>query len=146
MRFRLRLSSSSLILTLSAGLLVAASASGLAPGPVVGWGYNFYGESTPPASVNGTSGTATAIAAGLTHSCAIQSGTGAVICWGDNTYGQLNVPASVNGTSGSATAIAAGFAFSCAIQAGTGVEAFLWNGDSGAKSPTPLGSGGRPKP
>src|SRR5262245_44317420 len=36
-----------------------------------------------PSSVNGTSGTATAIAKGLQydHSCAIQSGTGAVVCW-----------------------------------------------------------------
>jgi alpha-tubulin suppressor-like RCC1 family protein len=37
--------------------------------------------------VDGTAGTASAIAAGLYHSCAIQAGTGAVVCWGLNSYG-----------------------------------------------------------
>jgi hypothetical protein len=32
--------------------------------------------------VNGTSGTASAIAVGGHHSCGIQAGTGGVICWG----------------------------------------------------------------
>jgi hypothetical protein len=35
------------------------------------WGYNGWGEVTPPASVNGNSGTAVAIAAGASHTLAI---------------------------------------------------------------------------
>ncbi len=43
--------------------------------------------------MNGTYGTATAIAAGgLYHSCAIQAGTGNVVCWGDNSYGEATPP------------------------------------------------------
>ena len=53
-------------------------------------------------------GSASAIAAGFQHSCAIQAGTGAVVCWGADSFGQASAPASVDGTMGSATAIAAG--------------------------------------
>jgi hypothetical protein len=65
--------------------------------------------------VDGTSGTASAIAAGALHSCAIQAGTGAVICWGANGSGQATPPASVNGTAGTASAIAAGRVHTLAI-------------------------------
>ena len=108
------------------GLLAAGSAEGA--GPVVGWGDNTYGQTTPPASVNGTLGTASAIAAGVYHGCAIQSGTGAVVCWGSNYdegaggtryTGQATPPTSVNGILGTASAIAAGVTHSCAIQSGT---------------------------
>jgi hypothetical protein len=64
-------------------LFLAAAAR--ADGPVVGWG-------EIPAAVNGTSGTATAVAAGVRHSCAIQGGTGAVVCWGDDVSGQASPP------------------------------------------------------
>src|SRR5262245_33835343 len=67
-------------------------------GAVVCWGNNHVriydedgrligahtGMSTPPPSVDGSAGTASAIAAGTVHSCAIQTGTGAVVCWGSN--------------------------------------------------------------
>ncbi len=99
-----------------------------AAGPVVGW----VGSEDPPASVNGTAGSATAIAAGLCHSCAIQSGTGAVVCWGGNVeYASVTPPPAVDGTAGTASAIAAGGYFyslgegyacaprSCAIQSAT---------------------------
>ena len=46
------------------------------PGSVVGWGWDVYGGATPPDAVNGVSGTASDIAAGDAHSCAIQAGTG----------------------------------------------------------------------
>jgi hypothetical protein len=78
---------------------------------VVGWGAG------PPSSVNGTTGTASAIAAGQWHSCAIQSGTGQVVCWGRNDAGEATPPSSVNGTTGTASAIAAGGVHSLAIQA-----------------------------
>ena len=60
-------------------------------------------SSRPPDAVNGVSGTATEIAAGRYHSCAIRAGTGNAICWGRNDYaGQLAAPDAVNGVSGTA--------------------------------------------
>jgi hypothetical protein len=73
--------------------------------------------------VDGTTGTATAIAAGGYHSCAIQAGSGAVVCWG-STFGplgggdstrQATPPPSVDGTTGVASAIAAGAYHTLAI-------------------------------
>src|SRR5262249_60197031 len=86
-------------------------------GAVVCWGRNADGQSTPPASVDGTSGTASAIAAGFAHSCAIQAGTGAVVCWGRNVDGQATPPASVDGPAGTARAISPGSFHPAAIPA-----------------------------
>lgn len=93
------------------------AASAHAAGPVVGWGLDDREQASPPASLNGTSGTAVEISAGGYHSCAIQAGTGAVICWGSDFNGRATPPASVNGTSGTAVAIAAGGGHSLAIAA-----------------------------
>jgi alpha-tubulin suppressor-like RCC1 family protein len=102
-------------------LTVAGAAEATAPiGSVVGWGDDYVGEATPPNAVNGIWGTATDIAAGRGHSCAIQAGTGNVVCWGYNGWGQATVPDAVNGISGTATGIAAGHYYSCAIQSDTG--------------------------
>lgn len=84
-------------------------------GAVVCWGYNYYGVPTPPRSVDGTTGTASAISATDIYSCAIQAGSGAVVCWGQNDYGRATPPPSVNGSAGTASAIAAGARHSCAI-------------------------------
>jgi len=67
--------------------------------------------------VDGTAGTASTIAAGQQHSCAIQAESGAVVCWGWNDYGQATPPPSVDGTAGTATAIAAGRYHTLAIAA-----------------------------
>ena len=66
----------------AAVLATAASGSAQPGGPVVGWG------AAPPAAVDGTEGGATAVAAGGTHSCAIQVETGNVVCWGADFFGQ----------------------------------------------------------
>jgi hypothetical protein len=94
-----------------------AAGAARSDGPVVGWGSNIYGETTPPPSVDGTAGAAaTAIAAGGYHSCSIQAGTGKVVCWGYNGDGQAIPPASVDGTTtGTASAIAAGGNYTLAI-------------------------------
>src|SRR5262249_60531097 len=91
--------------------------------------------------MNGTTGSATAVAAGNHHSCAIQGGTGAVICWGNNSFGEATPPSSVNGTNGSASAItaAAQGSRSCAIQAGTAAGVW-WGADP------PGGRGAAPPP
>ena len=69
-----------------------------------------HGQATPPDAVNGVSVTATDIAAGVTHSCAIQAGTGDVVCWGYDYYGQATPPSGVT-----ATDIAAGFHHTLAV-------------------------------
>jgi len=55
-------------------------------GAVVAWGFNTFGQATPPALTN-----AAAIAAGYLHSVALLS-NGTVVAWGDNTFGQTNQP------------------------------------------------------
>jgi hypothetical protein len=62
------------------------------------------------------------IAAGLTHTCALQLADGTVQCWGRNNYGQLgngttvssSAPVTVQGITG-ATAVTAGAYHSCAV-------------------------------
>ncbi|MFH1109361.1 MAG: tail fiber domain-containing protein [Planctomycetota bacterium] len=63
--------------------------------PLVGWGWNDYGQITVP------SGTFAAVAAGFYHGLAIRS-DGTLAGWGRNDYGQSTVPA------GTFTAVAAG--------------------------------------
>jgi hypothetical protein len=75
----------------------------------------------PPPAVDGTKRTASAIAAGLFHSCAVQAGTGEVVCWGSNGDGQATPPPAVDGTTGTASTVAAGTRHNLAIRAtGTG--------------------------
>src|SRR5262249_37021953 len=97
----------------------------------------------PPPTVNGPSGTASAIpvgpdsATGTQHSCAIQAETGGVECWPLDSF-DWSAPSSVNGESGTASAVAVGSAHACAIQAGTGAVV-CW-GANGSGQATPPGS------
>lgn len=87
-------------------------------GEVICWGSDDYGQASPPASVDGTTGTAIALSpgAGSSHNCAIQAGTAAVICWGRDDSGEASPPPEVNGTTGTATAVAVGGSGSIAIE------------------------------
>jgi hypothetical protein len=89
-------------------------------GSVIGWGSYEYGQALPPISVDGSDGTARAIAAGGYHSCAIRAETGNVVCWGLDNRGQTWPPTSVDGTDGTASAVSTGDYHSCGIQAETG--------------------------
>lgn len=96
------------------------------------WGYNGDGrlgngtavDSAVPVTVTGLGSGVTAVAAGMSHSCALTS-TGAVRCWGANDWGQLGngtttpslVPVPVTGLTSGAVAVATGFGYSCAIDA-----------------------------
>lgn len=93
-------------------------------GAVVCWGDMFgaaIADSMPPDAVNGTSGTATALAMFARHACAIRATSNALVCWGDDRFtARWTVPASLNGTSGTATAVATGGYHTCAVQASSG--------------------------
>jgi hypothetical protein len=67
-----------------------------------------YGQTDPPDSVDGTDGTALAIALGDYHSCAIRTDNRGVVCWGLNEAGQATPPPTVNGVWGKADAVSAG--------------------------------------
>jgi len=114
----------------------------LASGAVQCWGASYYfGElgngtttsSSTPVTVSGIS-TATAIAAGYRHNCALLA-DGTVQCWGFNGSGQLGngtttdstTPVTVSGIS-TATAIAAGYWHSCALLASGAVQCWGENG------------------
>jgi len=69
------------IVALAVTVSAAVAQAGPIPTPtdwVVGWGSDNFGQATPPRAVNGASGTATDIAGGTFHSCAIQTDTGDV--------------------------------------------------------------------
>ena len=136
----------------------------LADGTARCWGWNDRGRlgngvlvlgdsanSSVPVTVTGMS-EATAITAGLGHSCVVAGG-GAVQCWGSNSNGQLGdnyggttaTPVSVVGIT-DATAVTAGnFFHSCAVLAGGTAKCWghnvfgqLGNGQSGTSGESPI--------
>jgi alpha-tubulin suppressor-like RCC1 family protein len=54
-------------------------------GSIACWGFNNYGQATPPA------GTFSSVSAGYSHTCALKI-DGTVTCWGDNSLGQTTSP------------------------------------------------------
>jgi alpha-tubulin suppressor-like RCC1 family protein len=138
----------------------------LSTGGVNCWGYNPDGElgdgmstgpencepsacSTMPVEVSGLT-TATQVAAGQDHTCALLS-TGGIDCWGSNAQGQLgngtttdsSTPVPVSGII-NATQIATGGLSSCALLSTGGIDCWGYNqngelGDGNAiNSPTPV--------
>jgi alpha-tubulin suppressor-like RCC1 family protein len=155
---------------LGSGVTVIAIAAGgyhtcalLSSGAVKCWGYNYTGAlgsgnysndlgdqpgemgTNLPAVNLGSGVTATAIAAGLYHTCALLS-SDAVKCWGENDDGQLglgdrnrrgvfldqmgdNLSAVNLGSGVTATAIAAGQYHTCALLSSGAVKCWGENGD-----------------
>jgi alpha-tubulin suppressor-like RCC1 family protein len=99
-------------------------------GAVKCWGSNFYGEigdgthdmRYTPVAVSGLASGVVAIAAGASHSCAVNA-SGVAKCWGDNMSGQLGdgtatdrrVPTIVSGLSSGVVTISTGAYHSCAL-------------------------------
>jgi hypothetical protein len=99
----------------------------LAGDRVFGWGYNSLGQINIPAGLT----TATAIAAGSSHSLALKA-DGTVVGWGQNSFGQINIPVSATNV----TAIAAGAYYSLALKAdGTVVG---WGQNSSGQTNIPV--------
>jgi alpha-tubulin suppressor-like RCC1 family protein len=115
----------------------------LTGGSVECWGNNasgelgngmsgFYVGSLTPVAVSGIT-TATAIAAGFHHTCAVLA-DGSVACWGDNILGELgngtttdsSTPVAVSGIT-TATAIAAGHSDTCVVLTGGSVDCWGYN-------------------
>ena len=64
-----------------------AHSCGIQPdGTVACWGFNDFGQSTPPG------GEFTQVSAGGRHTCGVES-DGTVACWGNNALGQATPPA-----------------------------------------------------
>ena len=119
---------------IAAGSLHTCALTGA--GGVKCWGYNALGglgdgtttTRSAPVDVVGLTSGVQAIAAGLSHTCAL-TGAGGVKCWGDNEWGQLGdgstaqmrmTPSDVAGLQSGVQAIAAGGGHTCALT-GSGV-------------------------
>ena len=74
---------------------------------VVGWGTNYYGQTSVPSGLTNVVG----LAAGYGQVVALRS-NGRVVAWGDNTFGATNIPANVTNV----VAVAAGGDFNLALK------------------------------
>jgi alpha-tubulin suppressor-like RCC1 family protein len=105
-------------------------------GSVACWGEDGYGQLgngtnkgdfTTPVTVGGIT-SATEVAAGGQHSCALLSG-GSIDCWGHNKFGEIGdgtttertTPVAVSGIT-NAVQITAGYSHTCALQSGGTIE------------------------
>lgn len=115
----------------------------LASGQVRCWGRNDAGQlgdggtagRTTPAPIAQPAGSATVLAAGAFHTCAVVAGS--TYCWGRNDGGQLgdgstanrSTPTPVSGLAAGAVALAAGRSHSCALAANGGVSCWGSNAE-----------------
>ena len=85
------------------------------------------------AQTGDTAGRYTAISAGQSHSCAIDT-AGAIKCWGLNAAGQADAP-----EGGGYTAISAGWDHSCAIDTAGAID--CWGANGAGQADAPKGGG-----
>ena len=106
------------------------------------WGYNDNGElgdgtttnRYTPVDVSGLDSGVAAIAAGLSHTCALMK-DGSAKCWGDNVSGDLgdgsgaeqHTPVSVSGILSGGVAIVSGYGHNCVLMNSGGLKCWGWN-------------------
>lgn len=114
----------------------------MASGGAKCWGANTVGQLgngttnswNTSVDVTGLGSGMAAIAAGVSQTCAVNSG-GGVMCWGDNYYGQVgdgtnirrSTPVAVTGLGSGVAAIAAGSYHTCNLATGGGVKCWGYN-------------------
>lgn len=127
-------SSSAVAQRIDAGLTHTCALLPLASGGVSCWGSNSFGQlgngetrrSLVPVRVTNLGGSATAVAVGTSHSCALLADGAVVRCWGQNQFGQLGDGSRTNrrqpvtvinlgGSTALPTAIAVGSNHTCAL-------------------------------
>ena len=106
-----------LVIPLALGAISPVKASTVST--VVGWGWNYYGQTNIPSDLTDV----VAIAAGSSHTLVLKS-DGTVVGWGLNTAGQSTVPDDLTGV----VAISAGLAHSLALKSNGTVVA--WGNNS----------------
>ena len=103
--------------------------AGITISVLLGWGSNYYDQTSIPAGLAGV----TAIAAGDDHSLALGN-YGTVVGWGNNGRGQTSIPAGLTGI----TAIAAGGYHSLALKSDGTVVAWGYNSSGQTSIPSGL--------
>lgn len=99
-------------------------------GNVECWGWNRYGESSPPSGAFSSVSVSMGSDWRNKHSCGIRT-SGAIDCWGDNYYGQSSPPV------GNFIAVSAGAAHTCAVRVGGSLT--CWGENSRGQSNAPEG-------
>ena len=94
-------------------------------GSVACWGYNEYGQATPPA------GSFVSVSAGTFTTCGVRS-DGSVACWGSDEDGQATPPA------GSFVSVSAGVVHTCGVRSDGSVA--CWGSDEDGQATPPAGS------
>ena len=87
-----------------------------ADGSAVCWGWNYYGQATPPAGA-----TFAAISSGLWHTCGLRA-NGSALCWGWNRLGQATPPAGAT-----FAALSSGRLHTCGLRADGTAACWGWN-------------------
>ncbi len=95
-------------------------------GQVACWGYNRFGQATPPA------GTFTQVSAGGYHTCGLKT-DGQIACWGANSNGQATPPA------GTFKQVSAGATHTCGLKTGPNGEVVCWGSDYYGLTTPPAG-------
>lgn len=95
-------------------------------GTAVCWGFNGYGQSSPPPG-----GTFKQVSAGGAHTCGIRTDD-SLVCWGSDYHGQASPPA------GTFKQVSAGYLHTCAVKTDGNVA--CWGDDAHGQSSPPAGT------
>jgi alpha-tubulin suppressor-like RCC1 family protein len=91
-------------------------------GSLACWGWNEYGQATPPA------GSFTQVSAGTAHTCAVKS-DGSLACWGYNEHGQATPPP------GTFSQVSTGEYHTCVVKSDSTVVCWGWNNNGQVMAP-----------